>query len=209
MVEMPRTAPGPERHQLGFAAAVSRDFSFLLDLGFRCVETSVTFARFESKRRIVQVFHGRASYELGVEIGRWYVAAGTRRESFHSLRDFISLQRDPAEIGYVGTTAATAELVNKFVRKLSEWTRQFAVLALINGDELFEEMERRSTIRFHTTQEGWHAERLRSRANEAWRERDFPAVVAAYAAIDEELSTVQLSQYERRRLDYARKAVRK
>src|SRR5215471_1441934 len=60
--------PGPERGQLGFQEAVR--FSFLNSYGFKTVQEQTTFVRFESATVFVNVYHGRASFELGVEIGR-------------------------------------------------------------------------------------------------------------------------------------------
>jgi hypothetical protein len=71
VTERPRAVAGPERWRLSFAAVVSDEFAFLLGLGFRVVEMNDTLVRYESDRRLVQVFHGRGSYELGVGIGRW------------------------------------------------------------------------------------------------------------------------------------------
>jgi hypothetical protein len=126
VVEIPRTAPGPERARLGFADAASAEFAFLLRPGFRLVELTDTIARYESDRRVVRVFHGRGSYELGVEVGRWVEVDGESREQVFPLRDVIALRRDPGEVGLAGTAATTAEAVRKILRQLAAWTREFA-----------------------------------------------------------------------------------
>ena len=62
--------PSPERAKLGFREAVLSSFKFLNDVGFRPVEQEMTLVRYESPEVFVNVYHGRASFELGVEIGR-------------------------------------------------------------------------------------------------------------------------------------------
>ena len=202
---MPEFEPGPERDRLGFAVAASEEFGFLLELSFRQADLNVTFARYETDRRFVNVFHGRGSYELGVEIGRWVDVKGERREQRFPLRHVIVLERDPAEVGYGGTSATTAELVRRFVRSLAEWTREFASPLLTDGDDLFERLREANSAWYQSWQHETSAERLRARADEAWRQRDFGTVVSIYTEIDSQLPTVQLKASERGRLEYARK----
>jgi hypothetical protein len=202
-----KTEPAPDRDRLGFAAAVSDAFEFLLENGFELVELSDTFARYESARRIIQVFHGRGSYELSVELGRWIVVDGVRREQAFPLRDVVALTSDPAAIGYGGTSATTADTVRKFVDRLAAWTQQFASSLLSDGDDVFEELSRRTAARGLADRDAQRARLLRSRADAAWRDRDFATVANSYAEIDKELSTVDLSPSEQGRLHYALRAL--
>lgn len=61
--------PSPERGKLGFRESALASFRFLVDLGFRPVEEELTLVRYESPTVFVNIYHGRASFELGVEIG--------------------------------------------------------------------------------------------------------------------------------------------
>ena len=207
MVEIPRTAPGPERARLGFADAASAQFAFLLRLGFRLVELTDTIARYESDRRVVRVFHGRGSFELGVEVGRWIEVDGESREQVFPLRDVIALRSDPGQAEYAGTTATTAEVVRRILRQLAAWTREFAGELLDDGDELFDRLSEDNAARGQAEQDKQRARRLRERADDAWRRKDFGTVVTAYGEIDRELGTVQLRASERGRLSYALKAL--
>jgi hypothetical protein len=207
VVGIHRTRPGPERGRLGFAAAVSREFGFLLGLGFHLVELNDTFARYEGDHRYIQVFHGRGSYELGVEIGHWVDVDGVTHEEAFPLRDVVALRCDPVEVGYGGTSATSAELVDRFIRKLAGWTREFAGPLLTDGDELFDELKERNAARYEAETDQWRASQLRTQADAAWRRKDFGTVVNAYSEIEKELSTVELRASERGRLRYARRAL--
>jgi len=209
MVEKPRTKPGPDRHHLGFADAVSEAFGFLLGRGFRLVELSDTFARYETNRRFVRVFHGRGSYELGVEIGRWIEIDGTLHEQFFPLRDVVSLTTDLDTIGFGGTSATTEESVRKFITRLAAWTEQYGLELAANGDGLFDQLSQRNAARGAADRDVQRARLLRARADEAWRAQDFANVVNAYGEIDSELASVTLSASERAKLNYAVKALGK
>jgi hypothetical protein len=62
--------PGPGRAELGFREAVLSNFRFLIDLGLHPVEEQVTLVRYESQAVFINIYHGRSSYALAVEIGR-------------------------------------------------------------------------------------------------------------------------------------------
>jgi hypothetical protein len=62
--------PGPERAKLEFREVVLSSFKFLGEFGFRPAQEKETFVRYESSEAFVNVYHGRVSFELGVEIGR-------------------------------------------------------------------------------------------------------------------------------------------
>jgi hypothetical protein len=53
-----------------FKDAVLSNFEFLHTYGLKPVEEDVTFVRYESDAAFVNVYHGRGSFEIGVEIGR-------------------------------------------------------------------------------------------------------------------------------------------
>ena len=165
------TAIGPDRAQLGFATAASEEFGFLLDLGFRLAELSDTLACYQTERRLVRVFHGRGSYELGVEVGRWIEIDGVSREQAFSLHDVVALRNDPADVGFGGTSATSAASVRSFLGRLAGWTREFALPLLVDGDDLFDQLSAHNAARADAEREELRASQLRSRADEGWRRR--------------------------------------
>jgi len=123
------------------------------------------------------------------------------------LRDVIALCRDPGEVGYAGTSATTAEAVRRILRQLAAWTREFAAELLADGDELFDRLREDNAARGQAEQDELRARRLRERADDAWRRKDFATVMTTYGEIDRELGAVQLRASERGRLSYALKAL--
>lgn len=67
-----REACVTNRADLRFVEEVQTAFHFLVkELGFRLVKCEApTFVRYESNKLFVNVYHGRLSYEIDVEIGR-------------------------------------------------------------------------------------------------------------------------------------------
>ena len=107
----------------------------------------------------------------------------------------------------VGTAATTAEAVRRILRQLAAWTGEFAGELLEDGDELFDRLSEDNAARGQAEQDEQRARRLRKRADDAWRRKDFATVVTAYGEIDRELRTVQLRASERGRLSYALRAL--
>ena len=205
---MPMTTPGPGRARLGFAEAVEASFAFLVsEFGFRVVDERSTFVRYESDRAFVNVFHGRGSYELGVEIGRWIVVDDARVEERFPLGDVIALDHDRAAIGYRSFATTEKEPLARFLAQLAEWTHRFAPRVLEGDVATFDRLRVESAHRSQALQEGWRAERLRAAADEAWHRKDWGRVVDAYGEMVSDLRTVELRPSELRRLRYAQERI--
>ena len=203
---MPTTLPGPDRLRLGFTKAVEESFDFLRrDFGYRMVEARPTFVRFESSDAFVNVFHGRSSYELGVEIGRWLEIDDETVEQKFSLGEVIALDHDPSRVGYRPFATTEREPLGRFVRQLGDWTRRFATQLLEGDRRAFDRLSYLRASNFQASQEGRRAAKLRVAATEAWRRKDWGRVVDAYEEIVSELRTVKLEPSELGRLRYAQR----
>jgi hypothetical protein len=204
MSRMPITDPGGHRAALGLVEATVSAFEFLREYGFERVVAQPTFVRFESQAGFVNVFHGRSSYELGVEVGRWSNLHGSPVEEKFSLRDVIELTGKADEAGLRPLATTEPATLGRFVRILAEWTQTYARPALAGDKGFFNELGARSAERWRERQDEDRAAELRAEADDAWRRRDYSAVVQAYTALDE-LPAISLSRSEQGRLDYARK----
>ncbi len=123
------------------------------------------------------------------------------------MRDVVALRQDPAEVGFGGTSATTAESVRRFLGQLAGWAREFALPLLRNGDDLFDQLSRSNAARAHAERDELRASRLRARADEAWQRQDFATVANSYSEIESELPAASLKASEQGRLKYALKAL--
>lgn len=192
--------PEPERAQLGFKDAALSHFKFLSDFGLRPVEEKVTFVRYESPEVFLNVYHGRASYELGVEIGKV-------REPEKPLHIFTVVRWAGGEKAegfgqHVMFQVSSREGVQEFVPKLAALVKKYAT-ALLRGDE----SAFRSAREFQAKQGAAYEKEvrlgnLRTRAEAAWHAKDYAQVVELYGPAREDLTEV-----EAKKLAYAEQQV--
>ena len=193
------------RSDLAFAISAQDKFGFLVvDFGLRLIEAGDTWVRYESDRRFVNVDHGRLSYEVGVEVGRWIEVHGVRKEDLFPISYVLAIGDRAKPLERI-RTATTAAQVSRELHRLALLFREHVTPLLLDGDGLFDEMSADNAARSTAYLEDMRAAVLRARADEAWRRRDLVAVVLAYTEIERELTTVSLHASERARLDYSRK----
>ena len=181
--------PGPERARLGFEDAVLPNFKFLADFGLRPVEENITFVRYESSEVFVNIFHGRASYELGVEIGR-LKEPGTKLSIFDIVRS-VGAEKAEGFGHHVMFQVSSREGVRTFVPKLAALVREYA-LPFLRGDEHAYRSARESRAKRYTDEarEG-NLRVVRSKADAAWQARDYAHVAELYGSIRQELTEVE------------------
>jgi hypothetical protein len=190
--------PGPEREQLGFREAVLPSFAFLNSHGFKPVQEQVTFVRFESGAVFVNVYHGRASFELGVEMGQLDNPGGKI-----SLNDVIAWcgAGEAEDFGqHVVFQVSDREAVQEFVPKLARLLQKYAD-PFLKGDaaayESVAEARSRTAAEYRKKME---LDRIRTKAEAAWHQKDYQRVVELYGSKRDDLSNVETS-----RLAYAEK----
>ena len=197
---MIRTRPGPERFRLGFSEAVQSAFGFLQqDYGFRCVEAGPTFVRYESDLAFVNIYHGRASYELGFEVGRRPDVRG-QPESHYTMAEILQLAAAEAEAGNSCFQASTREGVQQLVPRLAALVRKYAPPALRGDPSTFDRLRELQSANSQRYINESRLARVREQAEEAWQKKWYPLVVRLYESIPQDLTRV-----EARRLEYARK----
>ena len=200
--EMTAVAVSPvNRKVFRFVEAVVSEFRFLEDLGFVRACALDTFVRYEREPLFVNVFHGRGSYELGVEVGHRVLVDGELVDEKFTLGELVAMA-DPSRV-FPGFAAVTPEQVQRFVPQLASLAEQFGANLLRGDPAEFARLRLDTAARSEAMREGWRASQLRSRADSAWRERDFGRVVDAYGEMLSELRSVSLTASEVARLRYA------
>lgn len=184
------------RARLGFAEQVLRSFSFLTkEYDFRVVKTEPTFIRFESSSVFVNIYHGRASFELGFEIGRLNDGSG-KEESPHSLRTILELMGAQEGTGYTFLQASTQDRVKEFVPKLASLVKRYAAPALGGDPSTFEQLMDTDSHISHRLHQEMRLKDVRKRAAEAWQSRDYALLVDLYESIFEQLTPAEMKKLE-------------
>lgn len=194
-----RFQPGPDRWRLGFKPAVLAAFGFLEEMGFRVVRAEDTFVRYESSAVFLNVYHGRGSYELGVEIDLVQRSAGAAEQwQGHDLLDLAGAS--PATCEPHGWAATRPVVVQKFVAELADRLKTVPHELLAGSSDAWAKIEAERAARICAATRLTATEAARDAAERARIAHDWAGVARAYAAI-----TSDLTPLEQRRLHFARK----
>lgn len=193
------TVPSNCRHALGFESSAIKAFSFLnSEYGFRIAEQSSTFLGFESDRVFVNVYHGRSSYEVGVEIGKIADDPGGR----FRLPSVIAALSGQHECINAVLQASKPETVRDSLRKLATLIAVYCGDLLHADDKAFEKVRVFAKRMNDEITEHYAHAALRRQAEGFWQEKKYAHVLRLYEQFDESLTPM-----ERRRMEFARKRV--
>ena len=187
------------RALLGFAEEAQKAFAFLSkEYGFHIASSEVTIVRHRSAIVFVNIYHGRMSYELRLEIGRLDEPSEVKNP-FH-MGNLISVEDEERGRRYRAYQTNQVELVPRGLALMAADLRRYGGRAL-RGDRVFYAQLRaareRAARRFGREMT---VSQTRQQAETAWREKDYPKVASLYDEISDHLSLA-----ERKRRDYARR----
>lgn len=160
-----------DRRDLRFAESVDKCFRYLLERGFVRVACEPTFVRFESRHIFLNVYHGRQSYEIGLELGEMGVGG---RDASYSMSELMRLCCSKEAAGYRDFAARSPDGVAEGVRRLALRFRRCIESGALTTADLFVRLQ---GIREKRTQEyaaELNLKRARQVLETAWRERDYP-----------------------------------
>ena len=183
-----------ERRSLGFSKEARELFSFLeVQWEFKCVRQENTFVRYESADVYVNVYHGRSSFEIGVEIGN--------KSSEHSfnLEALVALFDKELSREYWAAGGRTAEAVRRALKKQAEGLSRYGGSALSGHQSIFDRLEQLRTDRSAAMVLDSKEYQLRPKAEAAFRRGDYKEAVKLYSSIETALSPI-----ERKKLQLAK-----
>jgi hypothetical protein len=193
------TDPGKDRWQLGFKDAVLSSFEFLRTYGLAPISEDVTFVRYESDAVFVNVYHGRGSFEIGVEIGRLDRTEKYGLDYVVSWAGKLAWETEGFGRGTM-FQVSTREGVQNTVPKVAELVKKYGDAFLRGNPAFYEELQKaneRSSVEYEREQ---MLTRIRKEADAAWTAKDFARVAELLQPIWSDLTEV-----ESKRLAYAEK----
>lgn len=197
---MARTEGDTERSSLGFSEAVHSAFKFLTDdFSFACVRREATFVRYESSNAFVNIYHGRASFEMNVEIGK-LKGTGDLEDFPFTIGEILNVASPQEAETYHPFQGTSAESVKTFTTRLAELVQKHATLALRGDLEFFRKVSNERGKRSDALVLAWELSRARRDAEKAWREKQFERVASIYEPVKQHLTAS-----ETKKLEYAKK----
>ena len=199
-----KTEPGKDRELLGFKEEVLSSFEFLTkEYGFHCVRSEPTFVRYESENVFVNVYHGRASFEIGVEIGKLITEPNQEEEKFY-LGEIMELQGVRKNVGYTFIQASTKERVKRFVPEIAKYVKKFPVKVLQGDEDTLKKLRELQTQISQQYFKEMELSQIRQKGDKAWHERNYAEIVKLYEPVQSDLSPS-----EKMKLEYAKKKLEK
>ena len=187
-----------EREALGFARAVEQEFRFLVaEHGFDVVQVDVTLVRYESRNVFVNVYHGRRSYEINVELGRLDDPHAHR----YGLRDvLVALLGVPTWPNAYFLQSSNRDGVQWCVATAADLVKQHYGPVLRGDATALARVAESTSERSGKYTREVVQRPVRDAAELAWHRKDLAAVARHYGLIRQDLTP-----FERRRLEYAEK----
>jgi|SRR5712671_315979 len=192
--------PSPERAKLGFRESVLSSFKFLNDAGFRPVEQEMTLVRYESPEVFVNVYHGRASFELGVEIGR--LKEPNNKLTLYDIVAWAGVEKAEGFGHHVAFQVSSCEGVHEFVPKLAALVEKHAAPFLRGDRAAFDSAFEIQSERAKDYAKSVNLSDVRRRVETAWQAKDYAQVVDLYGPVRDDLTEV-----EAKRMAYAEQQV--
>jgi hypothetical protein len=173
----------PERTRLNFPHLVEQGFAFLSKSGFAQVEELPTIVRYRKDDIELDVYHGRKSFEIAVEIHR----SGWR----FSMSEIIRASDPGAAESYRNPTALTIGEVKSGIEKVARALQRYGEQALRGDVEFFAELKRQRQAWADAYSLDVLAEQIRPRADAAFREGRYREAAELYERISARLSPAE------------------
>ena len=183
-----------DRSLLKFADEVKARFAFLESKDFRCTRSEATLVRIESAELAINIYHGRQSYEISLQI------EDVRGADSYSFSEILRLVHNERAEQYRDYAAHTIEGVAEGVRQLAELFRKCVDAGILNDGKLLSrlELQRGEWARNYALET--QLEQARKKSESAWAERNFGKVIEVLAPFEEHLNPSDL-----KKLEYAKK----
>jgi hypothetical protein len=191
--------PSVDRSYLCFAEAVHKYFDSLLkDHSFQRVSFDQTFVRYESDEIFINVYHGRSSYEIAMEMGR--LNHPDEHETSYTIGSFMRLIDPKQAENYRSFAATNPNSVEKGVSQLSELFKKYALSPLLSDKAIFTKLRKQREVLKDAFVRKVLVSQVRPEATEAFQRKDYQEAARLYESIKEDLTPTEV-----KKLQYAKK----
>jgi hypothetical protein len=189
-----------DRRAMRFAETVEEAFSFLELHGFKRIKSEPTFVRFATQRIRLDVYHGRQSFEVGLEIAS--LEAGSDDKSY-SMSEIIRLVEPSKADEYRNYAAQSAAEVGEGVRRLAARVRRYVDAGVLDNPRFFRLLQENREKWAQNYAREVNLTQVRRQLEIAWHAKDYPKVVTLLHPLRATLTPTELQK-----LEYAEKHTR-
>lgn len=181
-----------DRADLYFPELVHKHFHFLGVQGFRCVKQDVTFVRFESSVLFVNIYHGRRSYEIGLEFGQ--PGNSDDEDNPYNISVLLELMESPIAKEYKSYMTHTLDGVDDGLEKLARIF--YENVKYLEDAKILKKLKIHRQIILEKYWQDIALEQMRRKLDEAWCAKDFHKVVKLLSPMRDTITLVEICKLE-------------
>ena len=160
---------------LRFPEIVIKHFAFLVEWGFECIHVESTIVRYATKQININIFIGRHSFEIDVEFQKH------DDRLLFCFYEMLLLLSCPEANTYKCYAATTAESVAYGVEILADLFKKRLTADVFDDNALFTRLEKQRNENARVWHRNMEVKHLRLQLDEAWKKRDFCAIIECAA----------------------------
>jgi hypothetical protein len=184
------------REQLNFLNEAKIAFKFLENYNYKIVKEDITFLRYEVNFVFINIFHGRISYEIGIEIG---CHKNVENETIYPIEYLIGMLDEIAAKRYFRPSGNTKETIRNCLNTQAQLLKNYGDRVFHGDTTIWDELE---TYKNKKINEYWKKMKIndfREKANSAFREKRYNDFIKLFSTYE-----IQLTELERKKLEFAR-----
>jgi hypothetical protein len=163
-------------------------------LGLAVAKRSPTLVRFEGRSVFVNFYHGRSSYEVGIEVGRRGHPDEMTRP--FDLAEIIAVTDPGAARMYRRPQASDLDSLRHVVQGAADQLMKYGLRALEEDPAFFDRLNQVRVERSKDFGRNLRHATARARANELWQRKDYGGVVAALEPLGDAMTAAEAKKYE-------------
>lgn len=180
------------REDFNFSSKVEKHFGFLKNIGFSIVDSQPTFVKYAKDSTIVDVYHGRKSYDVSLGI----FVFGER----YSISEVIASGAPPELARFRNKVVKEPAYLDSVLVELSLLLKKYGMLILQGNIEACKKLENYRKMRSEQYSKMCLVKQIRPAAEKAFREKKYSKATELYLQIQESLTKTEVEK-----LNYAKK----
>jgi len=182
-----------DRNLLQFAELAQKYFAFLEKQAFCCICNEPTFVRYEDALLFINIYHGRSSFEIGLELGR--LGNEDDKKNPYSMSLLLGVADYATAKEYRDYAARTPDGVDRGLAKLAKLFQEYVSPSLQNT-ELFHALDKQRQSWIYDFALNVNLNQARQKLNVAWQAKDYEKVLTLLQPFRSALTPSELQKLE-------------